>query len=71
MSDRLNGLTVVLEQDIREEEARPLIDAIKQMRGVLNVQPLVVNFEIHLAESRVRRELGQKLWEVLYPKKQP
>jgi hypothetical protein len=65
MTDRL---TVVLEKDIRDDDAQPLIEAIKQMRGVLDVQPLMANIESYIAQSRARAELGQKLWDILYPK---
>lgn len=37
MSDRYFALTVVLEQDIRDDDAEPLIAAIRQMRGVADV----------------------------------
>lgn len=37
MTDRVNYLTVTLESGIREDDARPLIEAIKLMRGVVDV----------------------------------
>lgn len=68
MTDRYNALTVVLEQDIRSDDAEALIEAITCLRGVLKVTPRVANPDEHIAEMRVRQELGEKLWQVLYPK---
>jgi hypothetical protein len=65
MSDRYNSLIVYLEKDLKDEDAEPLIEAIKQFRGVLGVQPNVSDMLTHLAEERARRELIDKLWKVL------
>lgn len=70
MTDRYNAFIVVLEHDIRDDDAQSIIEAIKHIRGVLSVEPHVAAFEDHIALSRVRSEFAQKLWEVLYPKKQ-
>ena len=69
MTDRYHTLTVVLEADIRTDDAEGLIEAIKRMRGVLSVAGEVSDLDSHMAEERARRELGQKLWEILYPKR--
>lgn len=69
MTDRLKGFIVTLDHDIRVDDAQVLVDAIKLLRGVLSVKPLVSNIEDHIAHERAAHELGQKLWEVLYPKK--
>lgn len=68
MTDRLNALTVVLETDIRDDDAETLIAAIRQLRGVLSVTGNVVEIGDHIAQERARRDLGEKLWQVLYPK---
>jgi len=69
MTDRLNALIVVLDKDIRDDDAQPLMDAIKMMKGVISVSGSVADSESVVAESRVRSQLSKKLWEVLYPKK--
>lgn len=69
MTDRLNGLTVVLERDIRDDDAEGLIAAIKQLRGVLDVVPHVADFAAHVAGERARHELGRKVLAVIYPSK--
>ena len=68
MTDRFNTLTVVLENDISDYDAETLMIAIRQMRGVFDVEGNVSDITARMAEARAKRELGQKLWEVLYPK---
>lgn len=67
MTDRFHSLTVVLEKDIRSDDAESLMQAIKHMRGVISVSGNVADFVHHMAQERARHELGQKLWEILYP----
>lgn len=67
MTDRLNALTVVLEKDMREDDAKAVINAISQIRGVLSVIPNVTDMRDHIAQERARREIGVKLMEIVYP----
>jgi hypothetical protein len=69
MTDRISSLTVVLEVDMRDDDVAPLVAAIERLRGVLTVTGRVVDSCDFIAESRVRSELGGKLWDVLYPKR--
>jgi len=65
MTDRYNRLTVVLERDIRDDDAEPLIQAIRMLRGVLKVTPHVANGDEWVAEMRVKNQLREKLWDAL------
>ena len=67
MADRIKALTVTLERDIRVDDVEPLIAAITQLRGVANVMAEVANIDTHVAEVRVRQELGQKIMKIIYP----
>jgi hypothetical protein len=69
MTDRYNYLTVVLEDDFRADDCDDVITAIKMVKGVLSVKPNVRNAEDFCAMERVRSEIAQKIWDVLYPKK--
>lgn len=71
MTDRLNALTVVLDRDVRTDDAAALIAAIGMIKGVASVVPHVADLEDHIAHERVRRELGEKLIAVLYPPRTP
>ena len=61
MTDRLNALTIVLEKNIREDDAQALINAISMLRGVLSVDVNVADINAHVAEKRVRREVLDNL----------
>lgn len=65
MTDRFKQLIVVLEKDIREDDAESLMNAIRMMRGVLNVRGDVAGARDMWAEDRARRELREKLWKAL------
>lgn len=65
MTDRYHSLTVVLEKDIREDDATLLLSAINLMKGVVSVMPLVANPETHMAEHRARHELRGKIVDIL------
>jgi hypothetical protein len=67
VTDRHNGYYVVLENDIRSDDAEATIAAIKQIKGVLSVTPNVASFDEHIAEMRVRTELGDKIMRLLHP----
>lgn len=68
MTDRYNALTVILDRDIRDDDAAHLLNAIKMLRGVLRVEPHIANnLDAAVAEMRVRNELVEKLIEVLRP----
>lgn len=65
MTDRINALTVVLEADIREDDAEPLIAAIRQMRGVLAVDGHVRTIEAHIERARATNHVRRKLMDLL------
>jgi hypothetical protein len=67
MTDRYFALTVTLDHATRDDDAQPIIDAIKMIRGVQEVVPHVANVELHWAKETAVRELTKKLWSVLYP----
>lgn len=67
MTDRFQALTVVLEDDVRSDDAEALISAISQLRGVLNVTGNVADLGSHVAQIRARQELTQKLLAALRP----
>ena len=65
MTDRINAFVVVLEHDIRDDDAAATINAIKQIKGVLDVQPTYASPDTMIAEMRARSILVKKLWDVL------
>ncbi len=61
MTDRFKGVVVGFTDDIREDDAEPFMNAIRMLRGVASVDPLVADPTDHLARSRTRHELRAKL----------
>jgi hypothetical protein len=70
MTDRINAITVVLENDVRDDDVQELLTAIGMLRGVLSVTPNVSDIDAWIAQDRARHELGQKLLNIVYPKKE-
>jgi len=66
MTDRIHGIVVTLDKDIRIDDAQPTIDAIKQIKGVIDARPVATSAEDHLNRMRVRTELAARLWEVIH-----
>jgi len=69
MTDRYHSLTVALDRDIRDDDAEPILMAIRMIKGVLSVKPKVADIDSNMAEDRAHRELERKLWDVIYPKR--
>jgi len=65
MTDRFHSLTVVLEQDTRDDDCEALISAIKQLRGVATVTGVVSSPDSHMAEQRALMTLRKKLYQAL------
>lgn len=65
MTDRFHSLTVVLGNDMRDDDAEGLMDAICHLKGVINVKGNISDPSHFVAESRVKSELSLKLWEIL------
>lgn len=72
MTDRHAGYIITLKSDIREDDAKATLTALRQIKGVVAVQPVVADVQQHLAISRVRCELADQVYgainDVLYPR---
>lgn len=65
MTDRHAGYIVVLDKDSRSDNAEATLNALRMVRGVLSVEPVVSNIEVHIAEERAKRELLTKIYDFL------
>ena len=68
MSDRIYSYTVTLDGTYKDEDANQIQDAIEMIKGVSRVVPLVANAETYFAVNKARRDLGEKILDVIYPK---
>lgn len=64
MTDRVKGVTVSLEKDVRTDDIEPILNAIRQIRGVGDVAIVHARMDDWLARSRVRSELAKDFTEL-------
>lgn len=67
MTTRFHSLQVVLDQDVREDDAEVLMNAIRMFRHVADVTGIPANCDTFMAETRARINLQNVLFEALKP----
>lgn len=70
MTDRHAGYVVTLENDIREDDAQATMAALKQIKGVLTVEPVIGDVGLMIAQGRAENDVRTKVIDALWPKKQ-
>ena len=68
MTDRHSGYIVVLDNDIREDDAEATVNALRQIKGVLTVKPITADPAQVIAASRIRVEIATAVMNALFPK---
>lgn len=66
MSNRINTVTVILEEEIRDDDCEVILNAIRMIKGVLSVTPNIANVGEYMAIERARHDLKKKLWNAFY-----
>lgn len=67
MTDRISSYIVVLEENVREDDAVRITTALSQIKGVLTVTPHKSNISEVVADSRIRIELLKELVAIVMP----
>ncbi len=65
MTDRHAGYIIALDHEIREDDAEATIAAIKQIKGVIGVTPVIADVNYAIAKECVYRELSNKLLDIV------
>jgi hypothetical protein len=65
MTTRLKGFLITLDDDIRDDDAKPIREAIEMIRHVQSCVPIPTNADDYMARDRARMELEKKLFDVL------
>lgn len=65
MTDRHTGYLVILDKDVRDDDAEWIINAMRMIKGVRKVEPIIGNPDIQIAESRARLEIRQRVFDAL------
>ena len=65
MSDRHVAYTVVLEHELKDEDSERVIEAIRMLRGVADVVPVVADPGFYVARQQARHNLQRILFKAL------
>ena len=65
MTDRHAGYVVTLAEDVREDDAQPILEAIRMIKHVASVEPVVSDMMFHMAEERVKHRLFMKMYDAV------
>lgn len=57
MTDRHAGYLVTLDADIRDDDAKAILDALRMVKHVLAVEPVVADPLSKIAENRARTDI--------------
>lgn len=60
MTDKINGFTVTLEKDYRIDDVEVILNALRMIKGVIHVEPLVSDMDDHISQERLKHELRGK-----------
>lgn len=71
MTDRHAGYIVVLADDIREDDAEAAVTALRMVKGVISVKPIVADRNTHIAIARVDQEWRERLLRLLRESREP
>lgn len=66
MTDRYSTLTVILDEDIRDDDAEVIISAIKQIRHVAGVEGNISDsMDVAIAKHRLKSELFESMLDLM------
>lgn len=66
MTDRIKGLTVVLDHNIRDDDSEAIVHAILMIRGVVAVSRHVADPDHYMAVTKAKSEIEKKFHDILY-----
>ena len=67
MTDRHAGYIVTLDRDIRDDDAQPILDALRMIQGVIDVHPVVADTPLMMAQARADVEWRKRIVAMLIP----
>lgn len=65
MTDRIKGFVVTLDKDIRIDDVQEIMNAIKMVKGVIDVSPNVANIDDHMNRERIAQDFRTKFWNFM------
>lgn len=64
MSGKIKGLTVVFEEDVDDDHAQNIIDALLMIKGVANVSASVCDVDDYINRQKVSNEISRKIYDL-------
>ena len=64
MTDRLKGVYVAFERDMRDDDAETIIHAIQMIKGVKSVKGNIVDSNDWMNREQIKAEIKAKLFEL-------
>lgn len=65
MTDRHAGYIVRLAEDLRAADSEHIIAALRMIKGVASVEPIIADYELRMATERARTGIADKLYEIV------
>ncbi len=65
MTDRVKGLVITLDSDIRIDDVQPLIDAISMLKGVSDVSANITDIDDHMNRTKISTEYKNKFYKFI------
>lgn len=72
MTSRYAAFTVILSENVREDDAEEIMTALRMVKGVLDIRPILAEAidgqpHIAIAEARVDYEWRRKIADLINP----
>ena len=65
MTARVKGFTVTLEHDIREDDFQQVLEAVEMIKGVLNVEPVLVTSNDFIVRNRLKHDITMNIIKLI------
>ena len=65
MTDRVKGFNVTLESDVRIDDIETIMNAIKMIKGIVDVEPNIVTTDDLFNRVRIKNEYRNKLYKFI------
>lgn len=67
MTNRHIGYVVTLEGPVREDDSEAALNAIRMIKGVVAVEPVIDNPGTQMAYQKAKYDIERRLWAALRP----
>lgn len=65
MTQRINGLTIILDKEYRNDDVQHIIEALKMIKGVQQVNMMPVEACCHIKVMSAEHQIKRQLYKVI------